>query len=159
MRRYTPVRAPDRLPHCALPALAGRRDLRQELPQGAPAARPGSEGAPVGEVHVQLRGEGCAAGGEASVGDDQDDVGAVELAGGAVDALEVGGADRGAAVSVAAVLYLDDPGAAEWVGGQDVGAVVKPPICRASVHPSRRIRSRMAYSKSRWCRASSCGSP
>ncbi len=41
--------------------------------------------------------------------------------------MEVGGADGGAAVAVVAVLGLDDPGPAEGVGGQDVGAVVAGP--------------------------------
>lgn len=40
----------------ALPSFAGRRNLRQELPQRAPSAGPGRQGAPVGEVHVQLLG-------------------------------------------------------------------------------------------------------
>ncbi|OKJ51642.1 hypothetical protein AMK28_24820 [Streptomyces sp. CB02115] len=107
-----------------------------------------------------MRREGRAAGGEAAVGDDEDDVGAVELAGGAVDPLEVGvPTAEPRSPSLRCFTWMTQARPSGSVARTSAPLSPAPPIWRASVHPSRSMRSRIAYSKSRWCRASSSGSP
>jgi hypothetical protein len=96
----------------------------QVIPERVGAGGPGSEEAPVDQVQVLLSSEGAGRGGDAAVGDQDGDVGAVDRAGGAVEDLQVPGAHRGAGVAVAAVFALDDPAPAVGVGGPDVGAQV-----------------------------------
>lgn len=97
--------------------------MGQKVPNGS-AGAPAGEQVTVDEVDSLGVGKGRALTGEAAVGDQNDDIGLMQLAGGAVEDLEVGGADGRAGESLAAVLALDDPAATLRVSGDDVGAVV-----------------------------------
>jgi hypothetical protein len=102
---------------------AGWWELGQKVPDGG-ASAPAGEQVAVDEVESLGAGEGRAFAGEAAVGDQDDDVGLMQLAGSAVEDLEVGGADGRASEALAAVFALDDPAATVRVSGDDVGAVV-----------------------------------
>lgn len=120
------------------------------VPTGCRAYGPSGEEMSVDEVEPLIAGEVHRVGGEASVGDEDDDVAVVDGAAGAVQDVEVGCADRGSGESRLTVLALDDPTAAEGISGLHIGAVVtRSPTWTASGQPSRRIRSRTACSNCR----------